>query len=591
MKKAVLLILIVIMMSLWSQVTPRLSTSPGSASSGAYDEKEIMKKQAERYSAQRKYEKANLIYNELIEKYPEDWQIVEALLNNLMRVSSFEQAGKLLEDKKGILPEYNYLRLKIPLLLKDGETKAAFQAGDEYLQKNKNNVNVYQELSQIYSGSRQYEKAAEILIKARNVTRDDYLFTLDLARNYQSEEKNDLAAEEYLKHLERNANYLHYVMNNLKGMLNRDKSVIKTVKKVRDNTDNKEVMEAYALCLAYIDDYDEALLQYQGLEDIKLLDFAEELYKMENYTIALKAYDQYEKRVDEPDLQSEAQIAKAEIYLKQRDYQQAETELMLVYNNKKILQGKYRYRTQTAKSARLLLADLTMRLNRPSGDVIKYLEEAAEFTLNDKERKGIEFSIIDYRIKSGDFQLAGEQLRRLLKTEESGTDIFKQSIYYTWQIALMQKDAAADSLLGELILNQPDSRLTTQALYLTQIMTSLPAEFHDRLFEAWRLRGLYKTQAALAILNDIFELSGNDEIQLLAAEWEEEEDLSLSVFWWQQDFENELLSEYAAMQIMETTVSDSLKQEIITDFLKENPQSVFAPRFRNELTRLMAGGK
>jgi len=141
-----------------------------------------------------------------------------------------------------------------------------------------------------------------------------------------------------------------------------------------------------------------------------------------------------------------------------------------------------------------------------------------------------------------------------------------------------------------LILNQPDSRLTTQALYLTQIMTSLPEEFHERLYEAWRLQGLYKTQAALAILNDIFELSGNDEIQLLAAEWEED-DLSLSIFWWQQEFENELLSEYAAMQIMENTASDSLKQEIITDFLKENPQSVFAPRFRNELTRLLAGGK
>ncbi len=590
MKKIILLIVLLLVMQLWSQVTPRLSKSPGSAPAGAYDEKEIMKKQAERYTAQRKYEKANLIYSELIEKYPEDWQIVEALLNNLMRVSSFEQAGKLLEEKKGIIPEYNYLRLKIPMLLKDGNTKAAFQLGDDYLQNNKNNVNVYQDMSQIYSGSRQFEKAAEVLLKVRNVTKDDYLFTLDLARNYQSEEKNDLAAEEYLKHLEKNANYLHYVMNNLKGMLNRDKNVIKTVKKVRDSSDNKEVMEAYALCLAYIDDYDEALLQYQELEDIKLLDFAEELYKMGNYAIALKAYDQYENRVDEPDLQSEAQIAKAEIYLKQRDYQQAETELMLVYNNKKILQGKYRYRTQTAKSARLLLADLTMRLDRPAEDVIKYLEEAAKFTLNDKERKEIEFSIIDYHIKSGDFQAAGEQLGKLLKTEEPGTDIFKQSIYYTWQIALMQKDTLADSLLGELILNQPDSRLTTQALYLTQIMTSLPEEFHERLYEAWRLQGLYKTQAALAILNDIFELSGNDEIQLLAAEWEED-DLSLSIFWWQQEFENELLSEYAAMQIMENTASDSLKQEIITDFLKENPQSVFAPRFRNELTRLLAGGK
>ncbi|MCF7911220.1 MAG: tetratricopeptide repeat protein [Candidatus Cloacimonetes bacterium] len=590
MKNIIIVIIILVLVNtLWGQQVQGLSRANANKPESVYDEKEIMKKQAERYSARQKYEQANTIYRELMEKYPDDWEIVEDLLTNLMRVSNFEETAEILELKKDALPQYNYLKLKIPLLIRDGETKEAFRLGDQYLKEFKNNVNAYLEMSQIYSGSRQYEKAAQVLEDARKVTKDDYLFTLELARAYQNQSQNQQAAAEYLKHLERNKNYLHYVMNNLKGILNRDSTVIKTIKQVRENTDNKEVQEAYALCLAYLKNYQEALIEYQQLDEIKLLNFAEELNKTGNYDVALQAYQQYELRVDDPDLKAEVQIAKAEIYLQQHKYDLAENELMLVYNNEKLLSGKYRYRTQAAKVSRLLLADLCIRLDRSPKMVIKYLTEAAQYALNDMQRKEIEFAVIDYRLKTGDLDTAGAQLAELLTDEEPGTDIYKQSIYYTWQIALMQQDALADSLLGELILSLPDSKLTTQALYLTQIISSLPEEYHPQLFEAWRLHGLYKNQAALAILTDIYELSGDDEIQLLAAEWQQDIDSSLSLIWWQKDFENELLKEYADLQILQQTTPDSLRQEFITDFLKENPQSIFAPRFRNELSKIIKG--
>jgi len=589
MKKIGLILILILASALWGQQVQGLSRANAGKQESAYDEKAIMTKQAERYAARRKFEQANTIYRELMEKYPEDWEIVEDLLNNLMRVSKYKETSKILEEKKDIIPPYNYLRIKIPLLIRDGETKEAFKLGDKYLANNKNTVNAYLDMSRIYSGSRQYEKSSEVLEEARKVTKNDYLFTLDLARSYQSQSEHNLAAREYLKHLERNKQYLHYVMNNLEGILNRDKNVIKTVKQFRDGTDNKEVTEAYALCLAYVGQFDEALKQYQELDENKLLNFAEELNKMGNYEVALKAYMQYEEIVDEPDLQANVQISIAEIYIRQHEYQLAEDELMLVYNNKKLKTSKYRYRTQSAKLARLLLADLSIRLDKPSKMVIDYLNEAAEYSLNEMQRKEIEFQMIDYRIKTGDLDVAGKQLAKVLSGEEPGTDIYKKSVYYTWQIALMQQDALADSLLGELIINLPDSKLTSQALYLTQIISSLPKEYHEQLFEAWRLRGLYKNEQALAILIDIDELSGDDEIQLLAAEWEEDSDNALAITWWQKDYENPLLGEYAELQLMEYTESDSLKREYITDFLKENPQSIFSPRFRNELTDINKG--
>ncbi|MDP8221083.1 MAG: tetratricopeptide repeat protein [Candidatus Stygibacter frigidus] len=589
MKNIGLILILVIASTLWGQQVQTISRANADKQQDAYDEKTIMTKQAERYASRRKFEQANTIYRELMDKYPDDWEIVEDLLNNLMRVSKYEETNKILEEKKAIIPAYNYLRIKIPLLIRNGETKEAFKLGDKYMADNKNNVNVYQDMSRIYSGSGQYEKSSQVLEEARKVTKDDYLFTLDLARSYQSQSENNLAANEYLKHLERNKQYLHYVMNNLEGMLNRDKDVIKTVKQFRENSDNMEVIEAYALCLAYVKDFDLALEQYQLLDENKLLNFAEELDKMGNYDVALKAFKQYETRVDEPDLKADAQISIAQIYIRQHKYQLAEDELMLVYNNKKLQTGKYRYRTQSSKLSRLLLSDLAIRLDKSPKQVIDYLNEAAEYALNDMQRKEIEFRVIDYRIKSGDLETAGKQLAKVLADEESGTDIYKKSVYYTWQIALMQQDALADSLLGELIINLPDSKLTSQALYLTQITSSLPKEYHEQLFEAWRLRGLYKNLEALDILTDIYDLSGDDEIQLLAAEWEEDLDNAEAISWWQKEFENPFLGEYADLQLMQHTSSDSLKREYITDFLKENPQSIFAPKFRNEFNAINKG--
>jgi len=84
-----------------------LSRANAGKQESAYDEKAIMTKQAERYAARRKFEQANTIYRELMEKYPEDWEIVEDLLNNLLRVSKFEETSEILEEKKYLMPPFN----------------------------------------------------------------------------------------------------------------------------------------------------------------------------------------------------------------------------------------------------------------------------------------------------------------------------------------------------------------------------------------------------------------------------------------------------------------------------------------------------
>jgi len=72
--------------------------------------------------------------------------------------------------------------------------KKPSKLGDKYLADNKNKRECLSGYVRIYSGSRQYEKSSEVLEEARKVTKNDYLFTLDLARSYQSQSEHNLAA-------------------------------------------------------------------------------------------------------------------------------------------------------------------------------------------------------------------------------------------------------------------------------------------------------------------------------------------------------------------------------------------------------------
>ncbi len=47
-------------------------------------------------------------------------------------------------------------------------------------------------------------------------------------------------------------------------------------------------------------------------------------------------------------------------------------------------------------------------------------------------------------------------LSKILHREEPGSDNFKLSYFYSFQLALMEQDPAADSLLAELIINLPE---------------------------------------------------------------------------------------------------------------------------------------
>ena len=82
-----------------------------------YNEKNILIKQASELTTHRQYEKANKIYESLLEKYSDDYTIVEKLCINYLVISKTEKAEDLIKKYQSIFPEFNYLKLKLSILL------------------------------------------------------------------------------------------------------------------------------------------------------------------------------------------------------------------------------------------------------------------------------------------------------------------------------------------------------------------------------------------------------------------------------------------------------------------------------------------
>ena len=123
----------------------------------AFNEKEIMLKQADRYDNQRQYERAITIYETLLEDHPQDGIVIEKLITDLIRISKITKAEKLFEDKGQYLSGLVYVRLGSSLHIIKGELKEAQKICREFLNKSPGNINNYKIISQIFTQYRQYE--------------------------------------------------------------------------------------------------------------------------------------------------------------------------------------------------------------------------------------------------------------------------------------------------------------------------------------------------------------------------------------------------------------------------------------------------
>lgn len=546
-----------------------------------YNEKKILLKKADRFTKQSEYEKANIIYLDLLEKYPDDSKIADRYITNLLKTSHFEIAGEFLEKHKNIFSELEFYRYKIIILIKSGKMKEAISLAEKLLDKNPQNITYYRELGNLFQSFKQYEFSRKLFLKGRKISKDDNLFSFELADNYQQTGEFSKAVKEIMKHLKNEKSFFHFDLKKLKGILKLDNTQIRTIGKIAENSGDEKLMEVYALCLAELGNYEEALTKFEYLNVEKLRNFAEENMAAGNLEIARKAWEKVLQKTNKPDLIAYAQIRIAEIFIYRNELDNAEKMLLQVYHNKKIQNYGLKYKTKANRLCREMLAEIAVRKHEPENVILRYLKEAEKFTYNEKERKEIEFEIIHYFIMNGDYDKSRELLKKNLENEEPSADIFKKGYFYSYLLAVMVGDSLADSLLTEIMINIPGNAVANDALFLSDFLKKLSPEERDKFLLAYRKKMLYDDSEALKILEEIYEQSKNEEILFLCGEWAQSVGDTLKAHQiFSHEFSDEILGEYAKLKTVQMNQNVEIRQKLAGDFLKSNPQSVFSPEFR-----------
>jgi tetratricopeptide (TPR) repeat protein len=548
------------------------------------NQKDILLKEANRFNLHRQYEKAISLYLELLEQYPDDADIAERLISSYLLTSQLGKAEKLLDEKNSIFADLKQVELRVTLLLAQAKIDNAWKTCQKFLSDNSGRLNYYKTFAVLFQRYRQYNYAVDLLLMARNIAKDDYLYANELANNYYQISDHQNSIKEYLKHVEKNKAYKNYVQNKLKIILREDPQIITAIEEFSSTTENSDILEIYAVSLGETGNISGALEVYQKLSSDKLLTYAQTLKQSGDEENALLAYAKYLQLVNSPELIAESQLAIAQIYWKQKRFSEAENLLLQIYNSRELQSKQLRYKTRANRICREMLSDLALLRDEPKA-VITYLQEASEFTYNQKEIKDIAYRMIHFKLMTDDIDAAEQQLLQVLMDEDPSSEIYKKGIYYKYLLSVMQADTTADSLLGELLINLPESTYTNDAIEISLVLKQLQDEDKQKFLEALRKDQIYKTTQAITLLEEIYQTSDNEQILILAGEWSlRDGDPIKAAEIFNNEFSDADLAQYALLMTTHIDNLDIDLQQLTENFLAANPRSVFAPEFRKLLS-------
>ena len=152
----------------------------------------------------------------------------------------------------------------------------------------------------------------------------------------------------------------------------------------------------------------------------------------------------------------------------------------------------------------------------------------------------------------------------------------------------MQNDNRADSLLTEFIMFSPEDNAANDMLFLSLFVNNLDENRKQEFLKAYRLKQTFQNSQAIDKLEKLVLSNPHDEIKLLLADWLIEDwqiDKAKEVY--NSKFDNEAYYEFAQLELARLKNNNDKKQNI-TDYLKNKPNSVFSPLFRQLLTKTQA---
>ena len=570
MKKTVLLIMLLI--------------ACASAIYAQYDEKQILTQQANQLLMQRQYVQAEQLFLQILDKYPNDLNSINQLMNIYFTLSQTDKAEATLNKYQRTLPPQTYSELLIQLLIMQAKVDVAWQETMRYLNIYGQDEYKYRRLATFFERKAFYDKVIELYTMARIQLGKPDLFRLEMANTAMNYHQLEKAIYEYMAYTENNPVYMFYTNNQLKTILQEDSTLISVVSAIADSSKNSVLKEIYANALINLQDYKTALNIYKQLEPQKMWRFAEEQTAAGNDSIAFEAYSYLETKETDMVKKMDLRYRLAELKYQQRNYPATEQIILESLSLPFWKEKNLYYRSTVGVKLRKLMAEIKLAKNEPVDSALAWLNEAKKFSRNNLEAQEMDLEIARLYILSGEKTKA----QNILKTINHNNLMEKRDYLNFLNTLLEGETALADTLMNEFIIRYPESQYTNDAIYLMMFSLNMAEQEKKSFYSAIRLLQL-NSQSGIDTLEVIFSHNKDEEILLLAIEWAiafGNDSKAKELL--QYEFQDEVAADYAALLRLLLVSDKEEEQRLAREFLKNKPNSIFSPDFRQKISRWAA---
>ncbi|NLN85040.1 MAG: hypothetical protein GX135_02900 [Candidatus Cloacimonetes bacterium] len=549
-----------------------------------YNERDILSQQAYQHLGQRQYAEAEKLFLEILEKFPDDSNSVFQLLSIYFQTAQTDKADNLLSKHRRILPVNQASEQEILLRVMQGRPDDAWQLSQAHLQRLGYAENTYRLIASYFERRGFYDRVLELYQEAREKRNNPELFRLEMANAALNYRRFDLALQEYLTFLQKNPGNLFFVNNQCKTILTEDPGSIDAIGDFAQRSSSPIILELYANALVSQKREAEALEVFKSLPQDRLLNFADQQYKAFNDDVALASFAWLEQISQDVVDRNDYRFRQALIHFRNSHHVETDSLLRAVVTDSLMLDRKNYQRKGINLNARRLMADNLLALQLDTQEAAYWYGEARRFCSTAYDLQNIDLALIRLMMIDEEYEKALKKLDEISEVRHLET-----RDYLRFNVELLSGNIeVADSLMNEYVIRYPGGVYVNDAIYFMMFSLGLEAEPLENFHKAIR-QMMLSDPAAVETLLEVFEDSQDEEILSLAIEWAimlAENQRAAQLL--DREWEDSLSAEYAAYLKLTLSEGESA-QRLAREFLKENPNSIFSPKFRQDLGRSSYG--
>ncbi|MDD3536085.1 MAG: tetratricopeptide repeat protein [Candidatus Cloacimonetes bacterium] len=548
-----------------------------------YDEKQILSQKANQHLVQRQYSEAELVFKEILHKYPNDMNSIIQLMQIYLSLNQGEKAEGLLAEYQRIMPQNTAMEYQIQVLLMQGKLSEAESQSEAYLRLYPSDINKYRLIASYYERRNFYDKAISYYQRGRALSTPN-TFNLEIANAAMQLQRWDLALLEYLEYSKTLTNINQYIKNQIKGIVLADSLQIGQIESFIGQYSTPILLETYAFCLITLKDYHKALEIYKSLPENYMRDFAYEQQRQKHFEVALPAFKHLALTNAQPFQRIAYHVEVAKIHYSLAEYDSAAVALNTLLADSYWKQSPSNIRNPIYVSIRKMLAEIAMAKGDDIQHVQELLEEAKSYSNQSQMRQELDLEHARLSLLGKDFRAAESKLATV-----NLQPVMPVRDYLYYLSAFLQCQAeVADSLMHEYLIRYPENDFANDIIYLNMLAINLDEAGKRSFSEGIALLQQLKP-AGIDSLLVAFEGNKDEELLLLAIEWaiglnQPERARTLLEY----EFTDPLSQEYAAWLRLALIGDSTQEVQLAKSFLKQKPNSIFSPSFRQVISRVAA---